>query len=116
VWQLWSDPRQLERWWGPPAYPATVDTHDLRPGGQVRFHMTGAEGDQPRGYWYVDVVQPPNRLVFRDCRANDDGTPNTELPITTVQVTIQDTSGKTRPSRAIACLTGAVRKQGSGWG
>ena len=67
VWQLWSDPRQLERWWGPPAYPATVDTHDLRPGGQVRFHMTGAEGDQPRGYWNVDVVQPPNRLVFRDC-------------------------------------------------
>ena len=24
VWQLWSDPRQLERWWGPPTYPSTV--------------------------------------------------------------------------------------------
>ena len=24
VWQLWADPRQLERWWGPPTYPATV--------------------------------------------------------------------------------------------
>ena len=33
VWQLWADPRQLERWWGPPAYPATVDSHDLRSGG-----------------------------------------------------------------------------------
>ncbi len=31
VWQLWADPRQLERWWGPPTYPATVTTHDLRP-------------------------------------------------------------------------------------
>jgi uncharacterized protein YndB with AHSA1/START domain len=31
VWQLWADPRQLERWWGPPTYPATVDRHDLRP-------------------------------------------------------------------------------------
>jgi uncharacterized protein YndB with AHSA1/START domain len=20
VWQLWADPRQLERWWGPPTY------------------------------------------------------------------------------------------------
>ncbi|MGE3596358.1 MAG: SRPBCC domain-containing protein, partial [Dehalococcoidia bacterium] len=59
VWQLWGDPRQLERWWGPPTYPATVDTHDLRPGGQVHSHMTGPEGDQPRGYWNVDVVQPP---------------------------------------------------------
>ena len=29
VWQLWADPRQLERWWGPPTYPATV--HRARP-------------------------------------------------------------------------------------
>src|SRR3977135_4541053 len=80
VWQVWADPRQLERWWGPPTYPATVDTHDLRPGGQVQYHMTGPEGDQPRGYWNVDAVQPPYRLVFRDGFANGDGTPNTELP------------------------------------
>ena len=26
VWQLWEDPRQLEQWWGPPTYPATVTT------------------------------------------------------------------------------------------
>jgi uncharacterized protein YndB with AHSA1/START domain len=31
VWKLWSDPRKLERWWGPPTDPATVDTHDLSP-------------------------------------------------------------------------------------
>ncbi len=35
VWQLWADPRQLERWWGPPTYPATVLDHDLTPGGEV---------------------------------------------------------------------------------
>lgn len=33
VWRLWSDPRQLERWWGPPTYPATVTDHDLTAGG-----------------------------------------------------------------------------------
>jgi uncharacterized protein YndB with AHSA1/START domain len=99
VWQLWADPRQLERWWGPPTCPATVDTHDLRPGGRVRYHMTGPEGDQPGGYWDVDVVQPPYRLNFRDGFTNEDGTANTELPMTTVQVTIQDIGGgKTRMS------------------
>jgi uncharacterized protein YndB with AHSA1/START domain len=99
VWQLWGDPRQLERWWGPPTYPATVDTHDLRPGGQVHYYMTGPEGDRPRGYWNVDEVQPPYRLVFRDGFASADGTPNTDLPMTTVQVTIQDIGGgKTRMS------------------
>jgi uncharacterized protein YndB with AHSA1/START domain len=99
VWQLWADPRQLERWWGPPTYPATVDTYDLRPGGQVHYHMTGPEGDKPRGYWYVDTVKPPHLLVFRDGFAHEDGTPNSELPMTTVTVTIRDMGeGKTRMS------------------
>ena len=35
VWQVWNDPRQLERWWGPPTYPATVVDHDFSPGGTV---------------------------------------------------------------------------------
>src|SRR4051794_35426512 len=29
VWQLWADPRLLERWWGPPGFPATFEQHDL---------------------------------------------------------------------------------------
>jgi uncharacterized protein YndB with AHSA1/START domain len=99
VWQLWADPRQLERWWGPPTYPATVDVHDLRPDGRVEYHMTGPEADQPRGFWDVDEVQAPHRLVFRDGFANEDGTPNPELPVITVRVTIQEIGGgKTRMS------------------
>jgi len=35
VWRIWSEPRLLERWWGPPAFPATVTEHDLTPGGTV---------------------------------------------------------------------------------
>jgi uncharacterized protein YndB with AHSA1/START domain len=49
VWQLWADPRQLERWWGPPTYPATFTRHDLAPGSRVEYYMTGPEGDQPHG-------------------------------------------------------------------
>lgn len=99
VWQLWADPRQLERWWGPPTYPATVTAHDLRPGGEVQYHMTGPEGDQPRGYWVVDEVEPPHRLVFRDGFANADGTRNTEFPESTARVTIAEIGGgRTRMS------------------
>ena len=42
--------------------------------------MTGPEGDQPHGYWNVIAADPPRRLVFRDGFANEDGTPNTDLP------------------------------------
>ncbi len=46
LWQLWADPRQLERWWGPPTYPAEVLEHRLEPGGAVAYAMTGPEGDR----------------------------------------------------------------------
>lgn len=88
VWQLWADPRQLERWWGPPTYPATFTTHDLKPGGRVEYYMTGPQGEQPRGYWDVVEVDPPRRLVFRDGFANEDGTRNDELPSMEGRVTI----------------------------
>lgn len=93
VWQLWADPRQLERWWGPPDYPATIDSHDLRPGGRVEYHMTGPEGDQPRGFWEVVETDPPRSLAFRDGFANDDGSPNTDLPNNEARVTIEDIGG-----------------------
>jgi uncharacterized protein YndB with AHSA1/START domain len=99
VWQLWEDPRQLERWWGPPTYPATVTSHDLRAGGRVEYHMTGPEGDQSKGYWDILEAEPPHRLAFNDGFANDDGTPNTDLPLNSARVTIEDIGGgRTRMS------------------
>ena len=89
VWELWADPRQLERWWGPPTYPATFTKHDLSPGSRVEYHMTGPEGDQPRGYWDIVEVDAPHRLVVRDGFANDDGTPNTDFAQNTMVVTIE---------------------------
>ncbi len=99
VWQLWADPRQLERWWGPPTYPATVTSHDLRVGGRVRYHMTGPEGDQPRGYWEIIECRPPHALRFRDGFANADGSPDSDMPLSETRVTIADLgSGRSRMS------------------
>jgi uncharacterized protein YndB with AHSA1/START domain len=99
VWQLWADPRQLERWWGPPTYPATFTKHDLAPGSRIEYHMTGPEGDQPKGYWDVVEVDPPNGLAFLDGFANDDGSPNTDFPQNTARVRIEAIAeGRTRMS------------------
>ncbi len=97
VWQLWADPRQLERWWGPPTYPATFTEHDLSPGSRVAYHMTGPEGDQPHGWWEIVHADAPHSLVFRDGFAHDDGTPNIDLPTMEARVTIANLGdGRTR--------------------
>ncbi len=99
VWQLWADPRQLERWWGPPTYPATFTQHTLAPGGRAEYHMTGPQGDQHRGYWEVLEAEAPHRLVFRDGFLNADGTPNSDLPLNTANVRIEPVgNGRTRMS------------------
>jgi len=99
VWQLWADPRQLERWWGPPTYPATFTAHHLAPGSRVEYHMTGPTGDQPHGYWEVLEVEPPRRLVFRDGLAHADGTPDDDFPRNEGRVTIEPLeAGRTRMS------------------
>ncbi|HEY1298683.1 MAG TPA: SRPBCC domain-containing protein [Chloroflexota bacterium] len=99
VWQLWADPRQLERWWGPPTYPATFTKHNMSPGGRAEYHMTGPQGEQPHGYWEFLEVEAPHRLVFRDGFANADGTPNAELPTGVANVRIEALGqGRTRMS------------------
>jgi len=99
AWQLWADPRQLERWWGPPMWPATFTAHDLTPGSRVQYHMTGPTGDQPHGYWDVLEADPPHRLVFRDGFAGSDGTPDDTFPRNEGRVTIEPISaGRTRMS------------------
>jgi uncharacterized protein YndB with AHSA1/START domain len=96
VWRLWADPRQLERWWGPPTYPATVLDHDLTPGGAVTYVMTGPEGHKSRGWWRVTSVDPPASLEFVDGFADQDGTPSADLPTTTVLVRLTEHDGGTR--------------------
>ena len=56
AWQLWADPRQLERWWGPPTYPATVVDHDLGHG--RAGHLLH---DRPRGRRAPRLVAGPRR-------------------------------------------------------
>jgi uncharacterized protein YndB with AHSA1/START domain len=93
AWQLWADPRQLERWWGPPEYPATVEGHDLTAGGQVSYYMTGPEGDRYRGWWKVLEAEPPRLLVVEDGFADDTGAPNADMPITLMRMEITDRPG-----------------------
>ncbi|MGW3568438.1 SRPBCC family protein [Streptomyces sp. NPDC000941] len=96
VWRLWADPRQLERWWGPPTYPATMEQHDLTPGGEVAYFMTGPEGDKHHGWWRITSVNAPTSLEFTDGFANPDGTPAADMPTTTVRVLLTEHDGGTR--------------------
>jgi uncharacterized protein YndB with AHSA1/START domain len=75
VWEAWEDGRKLERWWGPPTFPATFTRHEFVVGGQSRYHMTGPQGETPRGWWRIDALEKPSRIEFANGLAGEDGEP-----------------------------------------
>ncbi len=92
VWALWENPRLLERWWGPPTYPATFVEHSLTPGATVSYYMTGPEGDRAHGWWEIIAVEPSRRLTFQDGFGDDTGRPNPDMPSMRMEVTLTSRS------------------------
>ena len=93
AWQLWADPRQFERWWGPPGYPPTVVDYDLRAGGRIAFFTTGPEGEREDSTWEVVAADPPRHLELRDADVDDDGRPSDGNAMTAMLTTITEGTG-----------------------
>ena len=96
VWDLYADPRKMERWWGPPTYPATVVRHEFAPGGVVHYFMTSPEGEEFHGRWDVQQVEEPLRFTAIDRFATSDGEPDPTLPVTEMTYTFHPTDRGTR--------------------
>lgn len=116
VWQAWTEPEQIARWWGPRGIstPLAKIHIELRPGGAVDFVMVDdATGEEyPNTGTFVEVV-PPERLVWRD-----DGFPD-GTGAGVVTVTFADLGGgKTQLTiHAVADFTDEVRRGAElGWG
>lgn len=80
LWDAYVDPRQVERFWGPPTYPAQFTRHDAAIGGHSAYAMTGPDGDVSRGYWQWLSVKPQQSFEALDGFALADGSPNTAMP------------------------------------
>ena len=106
VWEVYADPRQLERVWGPPTHPATFVDHDLAPGGRMNYYMTSPEGEKYYGYWEVDSVDEGKAFEFRDGFALDETfTKNTDLPESRSVFSLAEHDGGTRATYVSAYAT-----------
>jgi uncharacterized protein YndB with AHSA1/START domain len=97
VWEVYADPRQLERVWGPPGFPATFVDHDLAPGGRMNYYLTSPDGEKYYAYWEVTGVDQPKRFTFRDGFALDETfAPNPEMPESSQAYDFTEVDGGTR--------------------
>lgn len=96
VWQIYADPRQLEKVWGPPSHPATFVDHSLTPGSRVTYYMTGPDGEKYAGYWDITAVDEPRSFSFLDGFADEDLNPNPDMPVSENTYTFTEHGGGTR--------------------
>lgn len=89
VWDAWTVPAQVEKWWEPCGFTLTTHRKELRPEGQWRYTMHGPDGvDYPNLTTY-HVVEPLRKLVY------DHGATDETPPLFRVTVTFAESNGQT---------------------
>ena len=80
LWDAYMDPRQLERFWGPPTYPAVFTRHDGCVGGRSEYEMTGPDGGASSGYWEWVAVDELKGFEVHDAFAVPDSSADPLTP------------------------------------
>jgi uncharacterized protein YndB with AHSA1/START domain len=77
VWQAWTDPQLVSRWWGPEHFTAPTVRIDLKVGGKYVWSMRGPAGPQwDKEMFNAGVFQeivPNERLVLTQYMSDEDG-------------------------------------------
>jgi uncharacterized protein YndB with AHSA1/START domain len=73
VFQAWTEPDRLQRWWGPKGFPLASCTIDPRPGGVFHYGLRSPQGQTMWGRWDFREVVEPERLVFVSSFSDEQG-------------------------------------------
>ena len=80
LWRAFTDPRELERFWGPPGWPATFAEFDLTTGGRARYAMTSPQGEKSHGAWEFLSIAEPTGFEVLDGFVDENGEPVEGMP------------------------------------
>jgi uncharacterized protein YndB with AHSA1/START domain len=96
VWAAYADPRKLERFWGPPQWPATFVRHDFTVGGRSEYYMSGPKGEKSSGFWEFLSIEQPRAFEVEDGFLGPDGKQAPDMPTMTMRFTFEPHAGGTR--------------------
>lgn len=99
VFEAFSTPAHLEKWWGPAGWETKVYSFDFKPGGIWHYCMTCVDKEQGDFYgmesWgkstFIDI-DPYSQIVYTDAFSDADGHVNPDLPVMTITNEFLDTS------------------------
>lgn len=63
VWEAWTQPEHLKKWWAPPGMEMEIEVHDFRAGGKWKFIMPMPDGNQFISEGQYLEIQPPEKII-----------------------------------------------------
>lgn len=63
IWELWSDPKHMQHWWGPRGFTLTTESHEFKPGGHWKMVMHGPDGKNYDNFHTYTEIRKPFRIV-----------------------------------------------------
>ncbi len=101
VFQVFTQPQHLKRWWAPRPYTISACTVDLRPGGIWHYAMRSPEGQE---HWarsvYREIV-PPEKLVYSATFADEHANPIEGVPEHLTTIVFTEEAGKTKATARV---------------
>jgi uncharacterized protein YndB with AHSA1/START domain len=64
VFEAWSTPEAIAKWWGPRGFTTTTQAFEFEPGGTWRYVMHGPDGKDYANRVVYDEIVRPERIVF----------------------------------------------------
>jgi uncharacterized protein YndB with AHSA1/START domain len=105
VWDAWTDPKQVAKWWGPRGFTITTHSMEVKTGGTWRYLMHGPDGvDYPNNTKFLEV-EKYSRMIY-DHGGNDD-----KPALFRVTVEFTETAGKTKLEMTMALATAEAAKE-----
>jgi uncharacterized protein YndB with AHSA1/START domain len=91
VWQAYTDPKHLDKWWGPNGFTNVTKEMNFAVGGTWRYTMHGPDNmDFPNRITYTKIEEPSRLEYHHD---SDEENPSIYFDVT---VTFEDLDGKTK--------------------
>ena len=110
LFQVFTRPEHLKRWWAPQPYTLFVCTIDLRPGGIWHYCMRSPEGQEQCARSMYREIVPPAKLVYTTTFADKHANPTGGMPEHLTTLTFTEEAGKTRVTAHIQFPDAAALK------
>jgi len=116
VWDVWTQPEHIEKWFGPKGFNTRVETQDFRVGGRSSYVMIGPDGAEYPATGVFKEIVPIEKIVSSADGFSDDFEaehPDMDLPKGTMVMTclFDDLDKRTRLTLITSHSTVEERKK-----